>query len=275
MKVSLIIPTYGREQVLVDCLRTALQQEEVDYEVIVVDQTRDHEPETRNFLNSLGDKVIYHFTDIKGLTRARNTGARLASGKILVFVDDDTALPPQFLKRHLEAHQKGYDVVSGRVVESDSKIDSRPTWISPWLKYKGGNNCPVDGPTNNITGCNFSVSKKVFEAMGGFDEKFEGRATREDSDFGYGAYKRGYKLWYSSKAELFHHKIPSGGVKSDVTLNPLFDESHHYCELRFCRKHFAPWVLPLYKWRLRIRMRREIRLLMKQAEQRLKKDLNP
>ena len=272
MKLSLIIPTYNREEVLVECLKTALRQEEVNYEIVVVDQTKHHDASTRGFLNNIKERINYHYTDVKGLTRARNLGAKIAKGDIFVFVDDDTDLPADFLRNHLDAHLQGYDVVSGRVIEEGSALSDQPTWILPWLRFQGGNNCPVDGPTNNITGCNFSVSRKVFEAMGGFDEKFQGRATREDSDFGYGAYRRGFKLWYSSKAQLFHHKIPAGGVKSGVALNPIFDESHHYCEMRFCRKHFFPLVWPFYKWRLKARARREIRALMKRTQLKLRHD---
>lgn len=272
MKVSLIIPTYNREAVLVDSIRCALRQEGVDYEVIVVDQTLGHDPATREYLQEVSSRIRYHYSEQKGLTRARNTGFRLSSGDVLVFIDDDTLFEPDFLARHLEAHQAGNDVVQGRVIEERSRLYSRPVWITPWLKFRGGNNCPRDGATNNVTGCNFSVSRAAYEALGGFDEGYIGRATREDSDFGYRAWKSGYKVWYASRACVRHLALPSGGVKSGAS-SVFFDPSHYYCELRFCRKNFAGWVYPLYKFRLRLRGRRAIRATLKEAERRLVGDV--
>ena len=275
MKVSLIIPTYNREEVLVDSIRCALRQEGVDYEVIVVDQTPVHDQATSDYLREVSSRIKYHYSEEKGLTRARNTGFRLSSGDVLVFIDDDTLFEPDFLAYHLKAHQDGCDVVQGRVIEEGSPLHSRPIWITPWLKFRGGNNCLHDGATNNVTGCNFSVSRAAYEALGGFDEGYTGRATREDSDFGYRAYKRGYKVWYASRASLRHLRIPSGGVKSAAASSVFLDPSHYYCELRFCRKNFAGWVYPLYKFRLRLRGRRAIRAMLKEAERRLIRDLPP
>ncbi|MGH8129170.1 MAG: glycosyltransferase family 2 protein, partial [Gammaproteobacteria bacterium] len=46
VSVSLIIPTYKREELLVNTLRCALAQDRDDYEIIVVDQTPQHDPAT-------------------------------------------------------------------------------------------------------------------------------------------------------------------------------------------------------------------------------------
>jgi len=128
------------------------------------------------------------------LTKARNEGIRQAKGDVIVFVDDDTTFEPDFLTHHLHAHRNGADVVQGRVMEEGARMADKPIWISSRLKYSGSNTCRTPGKTNTITGCNFSISRKVVETIGDFDERFQGLATREDSDYGLRAYRAGLNL---------------------------------------------------------------------------------
>ncbi|MGL4503439.1 MAG: glycosyltransferase family 2 protein, partial [Planktothrix sp.] len=51
--ISVIIPTYNREQVLRETLTEVLQQTYPNFEVLVVDQTSTHEPETQAYLEQL------------------------------------------------------------------------------------------------------------------------------------------------------------------------------------------------------------------------------
>jgi cellulose synthase/poly-beta-1,6-N-acetylglucosamine synthase-like glycosyltransferase len=53
LSISVIIPTYNREEALRDTLVDVLKQDYPDYEVIVVDQTANHEPETQACLEDL------------------------------------------------------------------------------------------------------------------------------------------------------------------------------------------------------------------------------
>lgn len=275
MEISLIIPTYRRNAPLVDAIGCALAQQGVRHEVIVVDQKPDHDAATAAFLAEVEPCIRYVETGVASLTRARNLGAAQATGEVLVFVDDDTRFDPHFLLHHLEAHRQGHDVVQGRIIEAGFRQHRRPPWITPWLKFRGGADCLTDGPTNCVTGCNFSVSRAVFEALGGFDEGFVGRATREDSDFGYRAWRQGYRVWFSSRAVLHHLRVQFGGVKSPLAPHVFLDPTHYFCEMRFCRRHFPPWVNVLYGFRLRRRAARSIRRILREAAVELDRESIP
>ena len=264
MQVSLIIPTYNREELLVQSLECALRQDVNDYEIILVDQTPQHTAETEKFLCEHAHRIKRIQLSPPSLTRARNVGIRQSTGEVLVFVDDDTTFEPGFLARHLDAHQNGADVVQGRIMEKGARVAEKPIWISRWLKYSGSNTCQSPGKTNTITGCNFSITRKVVETIGCFDERFQGLATREDSDYGLRAFRAGLVLTFDPKAEVFHHRSSSGGVAGAVR-NQFFDPSYYRCEMLFARKHFTNAVVALYRVRLFLRGAKQIRRLIANA----------
>lgn len=265
MKISLIIPTYNREQLLVQTLRCALRQDRDDYEILVIDQTAAHEPDTKKFLQECAGRIHYIHLTQASVTKARNEGLRQALGEILVFVDDDTEFPPGFLSAHLKEHQAGADVVQGRVVEPGSRPVTQPTWLTPTLKFIGGDNYDKDGITNNLTGCNCSISHKVVETIGLFDERFRGIAVREESDYARRAWRAGFRFKFSAQAAVFHHRSPAGGVSSGIR-NTFFDESYYYCEFLFSKKHFPRRVQFLYRIRLYLRGWRMLKRLIHTAE---------
>lgn len=265
MKISLIIPTFNREQLLVQTLRCALQQDWDDYEVMVIDQTAVHEPETEEFLSENVSRIRHIRLAKPSVTMARNEGLRQAQGDILVFVDDDTEFQPGFLPMHLREHEEGADVVQGRIVEPDSRPVKQPTWLTPILKFTGGDSYDKDGITNNLTGCNCSISRKVVDTIGLFDERFRGIAVREESDYAQRAWRAGFRFKFSARAVVFHHKSPTGGVSSGIR-NAFFDESYYYCEFLFSKKHFPRWVQFLYRTRLYLRGWRMLRRLIRTSE---------
>ncbi len=265
MKVSLIIPTYGRERLLVQTLQCALKQDTPDYEIIVLDQTAKHEPETEQFLRDCADRITLIRLDQPSVTKARNVGIKRAAGEIIVFVDDDVSFEPSFLSEHLKAHEAGADVVAGRTLETGCRIAATPPWLSDSIRYSGSNTCATPGKTNVTTGCNFSISRRVVETIGEFDERFQGLATCEDDDYGFRAYRAGLNVRFVPEACLFHHRSPSGGVGGGIR-NQFFDPSYYRCELLFARKHFSKRTVRIYKFRLFLRGLQQLRKLISAAD---------
>ena len=102
-EISVVIPTRDRWPRLSSCgLASALQQRDVDVEVIVVDDGSTDE--TARELAKLTDprlRVLRHDTP-RGVSRARNTGIRAARGEWLAFLDDDDLWSPWKLHEQLE-----------------------------------------------------------------------------------------------------------------------------------------------------------------------------
>lgn len=91
--VSVIIPTYNRGSLLLQTLESVFQQTYKDFEVIVVnDGSRDNTGEILRALVANGS-IRYVEQANQGLSCARNTGASMAVGEYLAFVDDDDLWP--------------------------------------------------------------------------------------------------------------------------------------------------------------------------------------
>lgn len=244
--ISLVIPTYKREELLVQTIQCALNQNYPHYEIIVVDQTPVHKPVTDEFLNTIGDRITLLKSKTPSVTLARNLGSKHAKGDIIVFVDDDTTFDTDFLSNHEDAYTKNCDFVQGRIFEKGCRTYKKPVWLNIFGNFSGSDFCANDGYTNNITGCNFSFKKELYMKLSGFDEAFQGIAVCEDTDFAYRAYKLGFKGCFSSKASLFHHRSDTGGVGHGIS-NQDFDVGFYRNKLYFYRKNF-PYPIYIYQW---------------------------
>ncbi len=105
--VSVLIPTYQRSAVLAECLR-CLAQQEMDagrFEVLVVDDgSTDSTPEVAaQYAADLDLKYIRG--EHAGAAAARNLGIREASGDLVVIINDDTLVEPDFLEQHYRLHE--------------------------------------------------------------------------------------------------------------------------------------------------------------------------
>ena len=127
MDVSVVVPTHNRRALLARTLRSALRQERVDFEVIVVDDASSDD--TAAFLSSLDDRrvrVLRHEV-ARGLSSARNHGAEHARAEWLAFLDDDDLWAPDKLYRQLSAakaagrdwaYTGSVNIENGRIVRS-------------------------------------------------------------------------------------------------------------------------------------------------------------
>lgn len=87
-KVSVIIPTYNRANIIGRAIDSVLNQTYKNIEIIVIDDNSDDD--TQAIINKYGNKVRYKkLTTNLGPSKARNTGIRLATGSLIAFQDSD------------------------------------------------------------------------------------------------------------------------------------------------------------------------------------------
>ena len=110
MKLSVIIPTHNRADILNICLEKLAQQQGVDFEVIVVDDgsvdDTEHVVAMTNAQLPLTKWCDMRYVKQKASHQgvARNRGAAAAAGDIIVFIGDDIFVEPGFLMRHHDRH---------------------------------------------------------------------------------------------------------------------------------------------------------------------------
>lgn len=167
MKISVIIPAYNEEDVIERCIKSILEQDYKNYEVIVVDNNSTDN--TQKTVKSLRNKKVKLVEEKKkGVSNARNKGARVAKGNILFFLDADEYLEPNALK-NTEKLIKEYDPDTIRYQRRVLKPDS---WKRIWVyKYLGSWGVHKGTRWRQSTSCPYIMKKEVLDKIGGFKDR--------------------------------------------------------------------------------------------------------
>ncbi len=209
--VSVVIPTYRRERVLLDSLDSLLALHHPPAEIVVVDQTRRHAAATVGRLEALHRerKIEWLRLSTPSIPRAMNHGARRARGPVLLFLDDDILAAPGLVAAHAEAHARGgCDLVAGRILQPWD-VDGVPFDLvrNPFASSVGHER-------SDFMGGNFSIRRTRFLELGGIDENFVQVAYRFEADFAHRLHARGGRIRFEPAAEIRHLRVGSGGTRS-------------------------------------------------------------
>ena len=94
--VSIIIPVYGTEQYLPQCIESVCAQTYSHIQIILVDdQSPDACPEICDRYAGMDSRILVVHQNNTGVSGARNTGIRHALGDYVMFVDSDDELSPK------------------------------------------------------------------------------------------------------------------------------------------------------------------------------------
>jgi len=191
IKVSIIIPSYERKELLLTLLDKLNQQEFKDFEVIVVDQSKHS---IKECLSSYKYILKYIHTHIKGAVKARNFGASLANGELLGFIDDDCyPLDNRWISNAYDLYASDKSIVGIEGKVSSDHIDDP--------EYRSVTNVGCEGL--GFMTANLFVTKYIFNKINGFDEAFDSPHFREDTDFGWRMCEEG-NVPYAHNVEVFH-----------------------------------------------------------------------
>lgn len=265
LKVSVAIPTYNRERVLVDTIEQVLAQDPPADEVLVIDQTSAHEPETEEYLakTQKAGRIRWIKDSLPNLNKARNRALWETSCDVVIFVDDDVDLAPRFVEMHACNYSDSSIVaVAGRTVQAHGNVPAATTM--PWVRACGLEPFALDGTSRiegvaSFIGANHSVRVAAIRAIGGYDEHFFGPLYNE-SDLALRLWRAGHLIVFDPEAELVHLGIPTGGCRKASKANPEYWMS--FSTAYFHMKHFFPrwyfWKQVFFAQFRRRALRREI-----------------
>lgn len=264
VNLSVVLPTYKRDKILLDTLNPLLAQNPAPLEIIVVDQTKKHSPQTQVFLENLirENKIKYIYQDIPHANVARNRGIKESQGEIVLILNDDIVIGEKLIGAHFANYENpSIAAVSGCVFE-DGK---RPTDKLPkqyYHKYTGWMHFPLNFSQRteviNLNACNLSVRRDIVMEVGGFDENFI-KTYFDDTDLSLRMYKlcikKGLKAIHDPEASLVHLKeptLPGENRPSGINEYVVADRYAWMTWLYFFLINFG-----LYSWQeIMVRMRR-------------------
>jgi glycosyltransferase involved in cell wall biosynthesis len=215
---SIIVPTCGRP----DSLRTtlsallAIDYEPTRYQLIIVNDGADSA--TAGVVASLrgpGPEVTLQTIDRRGAASARNRGASIADGDVLLFVDDDIVVQRDHLIQHLRTRASfGTPLVNG--AWRFAPPVERALRETPFGRFRLELEDRFQGEARGrhlVDGCyemgilgtwNLAVGREHFWDLGGFDEAFPA-AGAEDQDFSLRALSAGAQLVLDAKITCLHN----------------------------------------------------------------------
>lgn len=257
--ISVIIPTYNREEPLCETLKSLFNQDYPKYEIIVVDQSQIHKPETLSFLEKNKNKFFYLHIDKPSLPHAKNLGASCAKGEILLFCDDDILAGGDFLSHHASNYSNPHIggvasriIVSGFQKKPFTLFRLKHLGVKVALSGRSFSNLDSDKKKyvfSCLGGPVISIRKVLFDRVGGFDTSFlTSDMGCEDVDFGYRLRRLGAKVIYEPKALAIHKFHPLGGcrIKDKVEAEYRRFYSAMLFYLKNMNKFFVPYMVTIY-----------------------------
>lgn len=179
IKISVIIPTYGKPLFLEKAIQSVQRQSLPDFELIIVD---DNNPDTE--ARSLTEVLVQKYMDIDNRIKyhkheynkngavARNTGFAVAQGKYISLLDSDDEYMSDRLRKCYDAMEKAPEAVAGVYTGCEFKRTG-----NTYYKYTGvkDGNFLVETLACKFmfcTGSNIFVRKSVVDELNGFDGAF-------------------------------------------------------------------------------------------------------
>jgi GT2 family glycosyltransferase len=219
-EVSIVIPVYNKKAYTLACLSslTANVGAHVPYEVIVIDN--DSTDGTAAALAKIPGLVYKHNKKNMGFVDACNQGAKMARGKYIVFLNNDTLVQKSWLESLLETVQRdGVGIVGSKLVYPNEKLQEAGGIIfndGSGHNY-GRNQLPNDYKYNYVrevdycSGASIIIRKDFFFEVGGFDRLYA-PAYYEDTDLSFATRKAGLKVLYQPKSVVYHVEGGTAGT---------------------------------------------------------------
>ena len=201
--LSIIIPVFNNLNHVLDLLKSVDISNSKNIEVIIIDDGS--KPKLKKKLNKF--KLKYKYIKNSGPSYARNFGAKISSGKFLLFLDSDLALPKNFLKRLINLLKKEKIKIGTIPYGIKSNIDNIFSqykaffdYFNVCLKLKGLKE------TGYIIGSSCVFSRKIFFKSKGWNQNIKTPSTEHEE------FTRRLEKIKITRLKNFYveHKFPSG-----------------------------------------------------------------
>ena len=258
--VSVIVPTYRREGLLRRMLADVLKLRWPELEIIVVDQTQEHEPATAELLDAVRTRIWHIRHTPPGVVGALNRGLAAARGEIALLLDDDIAIADADLVTHHVANygEASVGAVAGRVLDAGNPHEGiyDPGSADPvWGFFRSRWDHPVRCEVTTAPGANMSVRREALARLGGLDERITGNAFRWENDVCLTLRAAGLRTVYDPRPTVYHYYGSAGGNENRHLLghepaSHAWYRDFFHNQVYVTLKHLPRATLPTLLWRL-------------------------
>jgi GT2 family glycosyltransferase len=258
LEASLVIPTYGRDHVLLETTRRVLTLDPSPAELLIVDQSPRHCVEVELELQELdrSGRVRWIRLDRPSIPAAMNRGLSLARHGVVIFLDDDVIPAPVLVSAHVLA-QREAGIVAGQVLQPGEEPVPPGSEATVGFSFRSS----LRQPVTELMAGNFSLRRTLALQLGGFDERFVAVAYRFEQEFADRARRAGETILFEPEASIRHLRAPSGGTRAYGghlrTMRPHHAVGGYYYLLR-SRPRGWPMRVAARPWRA-IRTRHHLR----------------
>ena len=221
VNISVAIPTYRREEILLDTLNQLLALRRRAHEILVIDQTVNHREKTTVGLENLAKsgEIVWHRLSHPSIPKAMNHALKMAKTDVLLFIDDDIELTSDLVFEHAREYEvPGTVCVAGKVVQPwENKLGVHESALEKNRVIDPDEFCFSSSKRSDVKrfmGGNFSIRRQVALNVGGFDENFVKAAYRFEAEFASRFLDSGSRIVFQPRASLNHLKEDTGGTRS-------------------------------------------------------------
>ncbi|MDR1876377.1 MAG: glycosyltransferase [Flavobacteriaceae bacterium] len=210
LQLSVIIAVYNRKDELQELLNSLAEQTDKNFEVIIVDDGSQEKPEAvaLKYSGRLDD-IKYFYKNNTGAGLTRNYGAKYASGNYFIFLDSDCIAPPNYIENVRKELKRDTTDAFGGADSADAgftRLQKAISYSMTSLFTTGG----IRGNKKSVDkfqprSFNMGISKKAFEAVGGFSEMRIG----EDPDLSLTLWENGFQTRFFPECGVFHKRRTS------------------------------------------------------------------
>ena len=203
-KVSVIIVNYNGKIFLERCLESLRKVNYENFEIIVVDNNSTDgsvELVTKNYPSI----ILLKLNSNKGFAEPNNIGSKIATGKYLLFLNNDTIVTPSFISEMVSVIENDNKIAicQSLLLKPDQSIDSSGDFIDHLgVVYNSTKKTDDIREISSARGASMLVRKNIFDILEGFDEKFY--VSFEDVDLGWRAWMIGYKVVLTPTSIVYH-----------------------------------------------------------------------
>ncbi len=258
-RVSVVLPTAGRTvpvrgrptNLLIHCIASMRARMGWDRVEWIVVHNGDLTPETLAELAAIPCTLIEYAETEVNIARKMNLGARVATGDLLLFLNDDIeAISEGVLAELIQVLQRpGVGAVGAKLYFEDGTIQHGGVVLPgalPYTVYSGARGADPGYfgslvATRNylaVTGACLMTTREAFQTVGGFDERL--KINYNDIDYCLKLVAKGYRIVFTPHARLFHFESKSRDPK-----RMYWDEAEYFARKwqRFANRdpYYSRW----------------------------------